>query len=190
MKTSLLKLAGALALAFALSSVAKADPMINGTIQIDAFAATASVNFATHTISFNGTIPGQNSLVTLAQGDYASLLGAGANYNNFQYQPFSGAQTLWTITLTPTTYFVLNAITLVNETGNVGVSLWGYGTAYMAGHQATHGDWTFSSSRNPQDVTFNFSSSTTAVPDGGMTAMLVGLGMIGMSVVARRKKQA
>lgn len=186
MKTSFLKLAGALALALSVGAVANATP-IHGQIQIDAFAATANVNFTTHTISFNGTIPGQNALVTQTTGDYVGLLGAGANYNTFQYAPFTGPTTIWTITLTPTTYFVLKGISLVQETDTVGVSLWGYGTAFMAGKDATDGNWTFSSSRNPQDTVFNFSSSTT-VPDGGMTAMLVGLGLVGMSVVARRKK--
>lgn len=187
MKSSLLKLTGALALALALGSVSKADPMINGQIEIDAFASTATVNFATHSISFNGTIPGQNALVSYGTGDYAALLGAAANYSNFQYQPLT-PQVIWRIALTPTTYFMLNSISLVNEMGTQGVSLYGTGTAYMAGHQATTGAWTLSSSRNAEDSTFNFSSSTTAIPDGGTTAMLVGLGMIGIGAVARRKK--
>lgn len=187
MKNSFLKLAGAIALVFSLGVAANATPIV-GAIQIDAFASTASVNFTTHTITFNGTIPNQNGLVTNALGDYAALLGAGANYTNFQYQPFA-PQTIWTITLTPTTYFVLTAITLINETGNVGVSLWGNGMAYMAGKDATAGSWTFSSSRNPQDSTFNFSSSTTTIPDGGMTALLLGLGLISISAVSFKKKK-
>ncbi|MDB6128163.1 MAG: hypothetical protein JWM35_2059 [Verrucomicrobia bacterium] len=187
MKTSLIKIAGLLALAVGFGSVAKAIP-ITGQIHIDAFASTASVNFSTHTITFNGTIPNSNGIVSHTSGDYNGLLGAAANYNNFQYQPFT-SQTLWTITLTPTTYFVLNAITLIDETGTVGVSLWGNGTAYMAGHDATYGEWTFSASKNAPDAVFNWSSSTT-VPDGGTTAMLVGLGLLGMSVVSRRRVRA
>ena len=187
MKTTYLKLAGALALAFALGSVANADPLIQGQIEIDAFASTATVNFTTHSVSFNGTIPGQNSIVSYALGDYASLLGAAANYSNFQYQPLT-PQVLWTISLTPSTYYTLNAISLVEELGTRGLTLYGTGTAYMAGHQATFGDWTFSSTRNAGDQVFNFSSSTTTVPDGGTTALLLGVGMLGMAVVPRRKK--
>jgi hypothetical protein len=188
MKNSLIKLAGAFLLALGLATITQADPLITGQIHIDAFAATSSVDFTTHTITFNGTIPGANSLVTYVTGDYTSLLGAAANYSNFTYQPFV-PQVLWTITLTPTTYFVLNAVTVMTEVGDVGVSLTGSGTAYMLGHGATSGVWTFSSSRNPGDASFNFSSSTTAIPDGGTTALLVGLGLAGVGLVASRRKK-
>ncbi|MDB6126612.1 MAG: proteinsorting protein/MYXO-CTERM protein [Verrucomicrobia bacterium] len=181
----MLKLAGVALLALALGTAVKADPSIGGQIHIDAFGSTVSVDFTTHHITFNSPNP-SNAQVSFTSGDYNGLLGAAANYADLTYSPFV-PQTLWTITLTPTTYFYLDTIFLVDETSTVGVSLWGTGTAYMAGHAATTGSWTFSASRNQEDAVFNFSSSTS-VPDGGTTALLVGLGLVGMSVVARRRK--
>ena len=183
----MLKLAGVALLALALGTAVKADPFISGQIHIDAFNSTATVDFTTHHITFNSpNNPVSNAIVSYTSGDYNGLLGAAAHYADLTYSPFV-PQTLWTISLTPTTYFNLDSIFLIDETSTVGVSLWGTGTAYMNGRAATTGEWTFSASRNGTDAVFNFSSSTS-VPDGGTTALLVGLGLVGMSVVARRRK--
>lgn len=62
----------------------------------------------------------------------------------------------------------------------------GTGTVFgPAGFDATPGDWTFST-QNPKangSFTFSAGTSTTAVPDSGMTVSLLGLGLIGVAAL-------
>lgn len=191
MKKSLLNLAGAAILALALSTAVKATP-INGSIDIGALGSTAAVTFSDipadpfGTVSFTPT--SSNALVTNAVGSYAGLLGTIGTYSSFNYSLGAiPAEVIWTIN--PTTYFVLDNMSVVTVTGDVGLSLWGSGTAYLTGFDPTPGSWTFSASTNTPGATFNF-SSTTNVPDGGTTSLLVALGLVAMSLVAYRRKGA
>lgn len=40
---------------------------------------------------------------------------------------------------------------------------------------------------NKSGTNFTFSASSSSIPDGGTTAVLLGLGLVGLSVIARRK---
>lgn len=187
MKTSLINIAGALLLAFSVSNIAKADP-ITGEIDIAQSGSQAVIDFTANTVSFLPSAPGLNATVSYTAGSYNSptdLLGSAVSYSDFTYSPFVGPETIWQIS--GSTYFILSGITSVNEVG--GLVLHGTGTAYLSGFDATVGSWSFSA--NNTGTRFAFSSTNTfSVPDGGTTALLVGLGLVGMGAAAYRRKKA
>lgn len=183
-KKSFVRLVGALLLAFSLGSVAKANP-ITGEIDIAQFGAQALIDFGTNTVTFSAPAPNNNARVSFADGSYASVdpVGTAVSYSNFTYSPFVGPTTIWRIN--STTYFVLNAITLVAETPGVGLVLQGSGTAFLTGYDPTDGTWSFSASKT--GTRFAYSSTDTSVPDGGTTAALLGVSLLGIYFFNRRR---
>jgi hypothetical protein len=186
--TSFTKYAAALVLAGGITASALAVPF-NGEIAINLFDSTVTVNTATDAVTFS---PGSdNAMVGSRTGDYAGVVVVGtyATYNDFNYGAGFSALNVWEID--SNTYFRLDAITNVTETTYGGVTLVGTGWAYLAGFSPTAGSWSFSADRASMVSIFSFSSTTTvhsSVPDGGTTAALIGLGLVGLGIIARRRK--
>lgn len=186
MKNSI-KLLGALLLG-AIAGTASAAPLVGDLGLTLAFGGTVSVNTATDTVTFSA---GNNSEVNIATGDYlaAGLGGMDASYVTFVYtNPFDSM-----VVFSGTGFsFELNSISEIEEAdGGAGVFLQGVGTMTVTGYDPTVGSWSFSSDSNENNpALFNFSSTVTTplnVPDGGTTALLLGVGLVSMSFLARRK---
>jgi hypothetical protein len=181
MKNSLIRIAAALLLALAISSAAKADP-INGTIGFIGtnFSTDDNADFtlATKFTSFTAYTSGPGT------GDYSSV----TTFLPVTFTPFSfsdsGVTPLWSFTLSGITYS-FDATTVSVQTTPNSIIAQGNGIASITGKDDTAGSWIITANGiGGAALTF---SASTAVPDGGMTAMLVGLGLVGMSFFARRR---
>lgn len=183
MKYSLPKIAGALVLALAISSAAQAVP-INGSVGFGGGFSTDSdsdFTLATGITSFSG-----DYTLGVATGDYAPVSGI---LDPTSFTPFSFAAS----SVTPLWSFVFAGITYSFDATSMSVILatnyfiaQGNGIAHITGFDATPGTWIISGNSGGANLTF---SASTAVPDGGMTAVLVGLGLVGMSFFANRQQR-
>ncbi len=186
----LLSLAGLMA-AFATATFA--DPIV-GNMSIGVLGTTVTVNQGTNTVSFSPVAPNNNAIVTNALGDYAGLLPLASvvSYSDFSYNmPINTAtfQLIWTHA---NATFTLTSFTLIDEPGT-GVSLEGTGIATLVGFDPTPGFWSFSASQASSQSIFTFQSTNISpipgVPDSGTTALLLGVGLMGLGFAARRMKR-
>jgi hypothetical protein len=142
----------------------------------DLTAATAISSFGVVTVT-----PGSTA------GAYAGTDGSLVTYTPFTFTPFSGPiSPLWTFTSGGVTYsFDLLSVSKDPGATANSLTLHGSGMARISGgvYEDTPGEWVFTINRGTS--LFSFSSST-AVPDGGATAMLVGLGLLGMGCMRRK----
>ncbi|NNF15407.1 MAG: PEP-CTERM sorting domain-containing protein [Gammaproteobacteria bacterium] len=126
------------------------------------------------------------SFVSAASGDLAAAVGENVFFSDFDFDPASTPVTpLWDI---PTLGYSFDLLD-VNVTGQTAAALNLEGTGIMmaAGFDDTPGEWVFSGD-SVGGVFFTFSSisTTTPVAEPG-TALLLGLGLLGMGIVRRRR---
>ena len=186
MKNSFIKLLSVAAAALTLSSTAQAA-LITGTID---FSGTATLNTnvlqnATHVIA-NGF-----SNVTVSNTEAGSSLAAVANGTAVT---FTGAQYNFNGTGLPIANFwsvggfsfqLTSSAVIVQLPGFLNVQ--GAGIMTGNGFEATTGTWFFTSQGVSQNPQFSFSSTnTTNAPDGGSTAVLAGLALVGLALAGRR----
>jgi hypothetical protein len=188
MKFSFKALIGSAALALATATTAVADP-INGVI---AFSGFSTLN-NTHTgvAAFSGVIVGYSA------GDFSSA--AVGTSVTMGASSLSNASDDW-IFNSPSGYTGIFwkvgdfRFILTSSTGGVSgsfVNASGLGYAYNVwdplGTMAT-GTWGFSTQYPQIGKNSFFFSSTTSVPDGGVTALLLGAALLGLGLAARRKR--
>ena len=199
MKKSLINLAGALVLAFSVSNVALAD-QISGNITFSgrvtmadsSNVATNDVNVATQVTTwlhpFLNT-PGAKPVVGDADGDFALYVTGGDAVTITNPWAFnSGALTpFWSVD--GFTFDLISSAIISQGGGQVSVT--GTGTVTGHGFDPSLGVWNFTS-QNPSSgspARFTFSAAT-AVPEGGTTALLLGLSLVSLSLAAFRRKSA
>jgi hypothetical protein len=170
--------------------------LITGAISIAGGATYAGGNINTAT-AFTTLGP---AIVTSYSGTFASssnivLFSTSLTMNAFGYGTsatpayVAGSTPTWT---TPslsgvTTSFTLTSINLVDHNINDQVTLLGVGVFKMTGFDDTIGS--FNLTANQGGSTFSFSASQVAyAPDGGSTAILLGLGLGFLGFAARRFK--
>jgi hypothetical protein len=168
---------------------AQAVPITGGISLGGAYSTnTGNLNTATAFTSFS------NVFVTSVSGSY-STVGTGqmsptVTQNGFQFNPFVGPVVpLWTFTSGGLTYsFDLTAITQRTQPGDDTLDLRGFGILRITGGTSnfdpTVGSWVFTA--NQQGGTFSFSSSNGALPEGGMTVVMLGLALGGIGMVRRK----
>lgn len=182
----------AVALALALGAKALATP-INGGIS---FKGTATLNAllpaATSATAFN------NFKVDLTTGDFSGIatdtvVGTSVGAPDWVFGVNSGGSftDLWNVggfqyNLTSSTVDLrTSSVLVVTGTGMV--------TSSNPSLDPTIGTWYFTANApaagSPGAYQFSFSSGTE-VPDGGTTAMLLGLGLTGLAMLARWRKLA
>lgn len=187
MKTNLTRFAGALLLALALNVSATAVP-ISGSIEIFGQVDLNGSNLGTATGAELST-----ALVFSAEGDFLPNVGASVNYNAFTWSPANTPiSPLWTIAGPLAGSFDLLSLVVEAHDANH-VDLAGYGILHLAGFDDTTGRWSYSITDSdgvgsgPESMRFGFLSSNSAVPDGGSSALLLGLTLVYLSVLSRRK---
>ncbi len=192
MKKTLYTVATTLFLAISLGTASAAHNPINGAITFSGGAVLNSVNINTAT----GVASWVNPIVSSRDGDFIGFANVGGNVALVAPWSFnSGAiNNFWSVggfsfDLTSSTTFLKTANNLiVNGTGFIKGN----------GYDSTAGSWSLSSQSPPagqiiNGVTtqvFSFSAAsaaTTTVPDGGTTAVLLGVSLLGLSLVSRRR---
>jgi len=192
MNKSFLKLAGALALGLGLSSFAFAGQItgtvafngtvtlgLNGVADTDLGTANEALSYVHATAGF-GTQTG--SFVGLTGGETVSLA------NPWFFNDSTLITNFWQV---GNFSFDLASSSIVTQNGTF-LNVTGVGTLYDAtdGFSPTSGIWSFTI---PQagvgTANFTFAASTTAVPDGSTTVMLLGLGLLGLKVASSRRRK-
>ncbi len=177
-----LKLAGALLLALTVSSVGLANPIITGGVTFlgigtmdsslaastTLLTASASVGSSSGTFLTNGVVFGNAVAITTPwtfnSGAHASLWSVGG----------------FTFDLTSSSIVTQNS-TFLNVVGS--------GVINHTGYDATSGTWSFTVPGDDASGTFTFAAASHGVPEGGSTALLVGLSLVSLSLITLRRKR-
>lgn len=183
---SLIKYLSAVAIAAGLTATVNATP-INGSIGFGGTFSTdndADFTSATTFASFTATVTAGSQA-----GDYAGVPGGtSASFTAFSFGAASIIP-LWTFTDAGAgiTYdFSATSVVKVTHTKTL-LAFEGSGIALITGLDPTPGVWNITANSAGSALTF---SSSAAVPDGGATALLLGLGLLGVGLAARRFKKA
>ena len=195
--TKYLKAAAAVgALAFAVTQASAAQ--ISGDI---IFAGTTvTVDNTSFPLVTTLDFPaGANATVVIATDGFAPYSGSVAEFSDFTIGASSGP--LWSIPLVgaPAIQFKFDGGGSINVSpaSNVALIITGTGTISGIGITDTPGSFTITAPRaagsDPNQLQFSFNAFThasptpTTTPDGGATAMLLGIGALGVGMIARRK---
>jgi hypothetical protein len=156
-----------------LLSSAQATP-ITGMLNIAGTATyNAPIKTATQVTLFNNVhTEGANT------GDFA---GIGANVpvtmtSPYIFNPSTPSPALWSVA--GFTFDLLSS-TIIFQSAD-GLLIKGTGTIMGNGFDATAGEWSFSQQKG-RGTTLSFSATTSAVPDGGMTIVFFGTGLMGLA---------
>ncbi|HOC57334.1 MAG TPA: VPDSG-CTERM sorting domain-containing protein [Verrucomicrobiota bacterium] len=125
-------------------------------------------------------------------GDFVGTTGASVSWSAFSWTPPSTPVIpLWTFTSGPLTYsFDLLSLS-IQQQNNSFLNLVGTGTLKLTGFEDTTGNWSFTipNAGGAQHANFEFTfanSQNAVVPDGGMTAMLLGAALSGLALLRRK----
>lgn len=114
-------------------------------------------------------------------GDFSGIANLTAvAFTDFTFSPFVPVAGLWSV---GGFSFDLATLTIVQQDSGHLV-LDGTGTIHGAGFTDTPGTWTFTG--NPGGTNFTFSAGTSAVPEPA-TLALIGVGLLGVSLMRRRR---
>lgn len=189
MKKSILKFAGALALAVGLTASASAA-YIKGSIEVDAQTVTATPQPLSTSTQLNLT----NGYVSQGSGDLAQMVSAFPSLtlatwaSPLVFNPFPalGYTPVWTATKGGVTAsFDLLTLNIVSQS-NTFLELSGTGIMKLTGFQDTPGIFRISGDQTGQ--TFGFSSTANSLPEGGSAIALLGLALLGVEGARRRMK--
>jgi len=165
----------------------------SGTTTIDGTSFVTATKFT----AFQNVFVGAASALS---GNYTGTSGAAVTMATFTWNPPTAStpiNPLWSFTSGGNTYsFDLSALH-EDYASPTGLLLSGLGVAHISGPglslSDTSGYWSFSAQTLGLS-TFTFSSTsivpTASVPDGGTTATMLGGTLIGVSLIARKRKTA
>ena len=144
---------------------------------------------ATRVTTFTGLAPGGLPQVSMADGDFAGLLGNGVTVQMpYVFNPPTPYNPLYSVG-----GFVFQLVNSHIMTQNAnGLVIVGTGIFTNPGvFDATPGTWAFSSQNSKGDTrtTLTFSTDNTAtpsVPDSGSTLSILGLGLVAVEILRRK----
>lgn len=186
MKNKLTIIAATVAALMSITASVQAVPSITGGISLGGgyTTDTGDINTANAFTGFTGIV------ATGEAGSFSgitSLFTPGSitmNAFSFTSFPVGGVLPLWFVTTTPADFFNLTSLTLIDRSVSDALTLKGTGTFDLVGFAPTPGTWTFTA--NQGGGTFSFSSSNAAIPDGGMTVMLLGAALSGLFLFRKK----
>ncbi len=147
---------------------------------------TGDLNTA-HTLFF-GTFP--DVFITSVSGSYSGVpTGAGSppdlTQNPVTFDPFTvPVIPLWSFTYLGVAYSFDLLSGFISDRGPDTLTLMGSGMLMITGYDPTQATWILTA--NQAAGTFSFSSSNGAVPDGGMTVVMLGLALCGIGMIRRK----
>ena len=173
---------GALLVSAALAAQALAMP-ITGVINFAGGATldNSDITLATQVVSWANPVA-----VTSTSGVFNGITQV-TLANNWTFNPGSPVANFWTggvftFDLSAST----RSVAVINNTPFLNVE--GVGTLKGGGYDPTPGFFSFSTQGNTGLTTVSF-SSTVKAPDGGTTALLLGLGLTGIALISRAKRK-
>jgi len=189
MKTSVLAVGAILLNCAILCQQSQAVPITGsvnmaGSVTLD----DTDLDLATEASSF-GT-----SFVTSGSGAYAGTVLSSVSWTvPFSWNPpNTPIDDLWTFVSGARTYtFDLSTITIVSQDSSF-LNLTGTGTLQISGVGPVYDDtfgtfaFTIADTDTAATATFGFSSSNTALPDGGTTMLLLGSALLGIGALRRK----
>jgi hypothetical protein len=118
-----------------------------------------------------------------SSGDFSSLVGPPAASVAFKdIDVGTSILSLWS-----TGGFTFDLMNSANLSTADGLIIAGTGIIHNAAFEDTTGTFSLTASRStPGQVEFTFQATSSAVPDGGATAMLLGVGMLGLGAIRRK----
>jgi len=177
---SLIKLASASLLALALGTAALANPIVGSVSFLGINTLNGPLDTATQ-------VTATNAIVGSASGDFA-LNGVGLNDPVTFATPFnlnSGAvASFWSVG--GFTFDLISSAIVTQNANFLNVSGTGTINGYL--YDPTPGTWNFTIPGAGANGIFSFAAATTYVPEGGMTAVMLGLGLLALGLAARRKQ--
>jgi len=139
-------------------------------------------------------VDGTNGVVSSGSGSFAGTVGTLVNLAPFTFNPATTPVAMWTFTLGNLTYsFDLTSMVVGTDDSSL-LTISGSGTLSITGAGSiwdpTTGNWTYQIS-SPEtldagDGQFNYQSTTTAVPDGGLTVILLGSALSGLTLLRKK----
>jgi hypothetical protein len=188
MKSNILKYAACAAMVLGLAATVQANPIVGDVSLAGNFTVTGgNVNTATSFATFN------NTMATATDGNFIGMTvftPGTITMVPFMFDPLTpaaGITPLWTAVSGTTlgASFDLTAITFIDRARPGILDLTGTGIFHLTGFDATPGFWRFSG--NQAGGTLSFSSSQGVnVPDGGMTAILLGGALSALGLIRRK----
>ena len=192
MKKKLHRLAGVLLASLAAATFASAIP-IDGSIAFNGVPILNTTNIAAAT-SITGYVAARVAQ-DQAFGDYATI----PNLTNVTFSPFvfsppvGSVMPLWTLDFGGKTYSY--TATSVSATFDGALNIWnigGLGYASITGLDDTNGRWNLSLADSGRSISFSSSAvvfdRTVNVPDKGMSALLLVLGLLGIAATAQARR--
>ena len=158
---------------------------INGAITFAGGAVydTNSLATATRVNAFS------NVTVMSGDGDFGGLVGNSVTMATpYIFVPSTPTPALWSVG--GFTFDLANSVVVLQNASFLLIT--GSGTITGNGFDATPGTWSFTSQSPSANGVFSFSSGSCAqgVPEGGTTAALLGIGLIGVGVLRRKMVSA
>ncbi|HEY1663741.1 MAG TPA: VPDSG-CTERM sorting domain-containing protein [Verrucomicrobiae bacterium] len=189
MKNKWITIAAVAVAVFCLEGVASAVP-ISGDITFAGGVElnTSSAGTATEVTGWTGAGGLGSPVVISADGSFSGITpGAAATFTAPWFFNSGAVASLWSV---DGFTFNLTSSSIVFQGGHpAGVLVDGTGTITGAGFTATPMDWSFSVSDPSASTTFgsifSFQAANGSVPDGGTTAMLLGVGVLGLGILRK-----
>jgi len=126
-------------------------------------------------------------------GSFAGTAGTSVNFEPFTFNPTTTPVTLWSFTIGSLTYsFDLTSMVVGTDDSSL-LTITGSGMLTITGDGSnwdpTTGNWTYqiasATSPDADDGVFNYQSNTT-VPDGGLTVILLGSALSGLTILRKK----
>lgn len=186
MKNNIIKYMACAAMALGVATTLQAAQIVGDISLAGNFTVTGgNINTATSFATFN------NTMVTAADGNFAGITLFTPNsitMNTFTFNPLTppAITPLWIAVsgVTLGAAFDLTAITSMSQPGDRTLTLHGTGMLHLTGFSDTQGTWVFSG--NQSGSTLSFSTSNGVIPDGGVTAILLGGALSALGLIRRK----
>lgn len=134
-----------------------------------------------------------NGVVSSGNGSFAGTAGTSVNFEPFTFNPATTPVSLWSFTIGSLTYsFDLTSMVVGTDNSSL-LTITGSGTLTITGDGSnwdpTTGNWAYqiASATSPYagDGVFSYDSNTT-VPDGGLTVILLGSALSGLTMLRKK----